>query len=321
MLNLVSSLLTLSLLCLAAGCTAKDHAADVADTKRPAPAVKPAPPDRASKRLSSSLTEQKTESEPPAADVSEATTVYRRALARMVQGQFVEAIEGFTAALELCPTADAFSDRGMALLNVGEYDEAIKDFDAALRLNQTNEERARTYSRRAMVRTIKGDLDSALSDTDEALKIDRACITALSARSVVWQRKGDFAKAVADASKMTEVQPGNPLGYTTVALLYAAWPDASCRDAERAIVSAKRACEITDWRESHAIAALAAGYAEKSDFDAAVRWQKKVEDLAPDRWGDVERVVLQLYTAKKPYRLDNIGVKSSQQERDRTGSQ
>jgi hypothetical protein len=47
------------------------------------------------------------------------------------------------------------------------------------------------------------------------------------------------------------------------------------RDGKRAITHAKKACELTDYRNPGALETLAAAHAEAGNFKEAVRWQKE----------------------------------------------
>ena len=80
-------------------------------------------------------------------------------------------------------------------------------------------------------------------------------------------------------------------------------PDAKFRDGKKALESATKACELSEWKDSYHVDTLAAAYAEAGDFDAAVKWQTKAtalyepgEDQKNAQWR------LKLYQEKKPYR-------------------
>jgi tetratricopeptide (TPR) repeat protein len=61
----------------------------------------------------------------------------------------------------------------------------------------------------------------------------------------------------------------NPLLLNNLAWLLATSPNDAIRDAARAITLAEKACEATEWKEGHIISTLAAGHAEKGDFESA----------------------------------------------------
>jgi hypothetical protein len=76
------------------------------------------------------------------------------------------------------------------------------------------------------------------------------------------------------------------------------------RDGRKAVELAKKACELTEWKDAAVLATLAAAYAEAGQFDEAVKWQKKAledKDFAASD-GEKERTRLKLFEARKPYR-------------------
>jgi tetratricopeptide (TPR) repeat protein len=79
-------------------------------------------------------------------------------------------------------------------------------------------------------------------------------------------------------------------------------PDAKYRDGKKAVDDGKRACELTAWRDAHALDTLAAAYAEAGDFQNAVKWQEKAVALYPASSKSELRSRLDLYKAHKPYR-------------------
>jgi hypothetical protein len=96
------------------------------------------------------------------------------------------------------------------------------------------------------------------------------------------------------------------------AYILATCPDPKLRNGKEALTSAKRACELTTWRDMQAVSTLAAAYAEAGDFANAVVWQQKAQDLfaAVFYGGSFEADRMTLYKASKPYREPPFGRRS-----------
>lgn len=72
----------------------------------------------------------------------------------------------------------------------------------------------------------------------------------------------------------------------------------------RAVESATKACDLTDWKNRTCLATLAAAYAECDDFDKSVEWQKRADDGDPQPITPVARdSPLELFLQNKPLRL------------------
>ena len=79
----------------------------------------------------------------------------------------------------------------------------------------------------------------------------------------------------------------------------------SIATGKKAVESAQKACELSQWKDAHYIGTLAAAYAEAGDFDSAVRWQTQANalDSTPETKADGE-ARLKLYREKKPYHAE-----------------
>ena len=91
--------------------------------------------------------------------------------------------------------------------------------------------------------------------------------------------------------------------YNNRARVWATCGDARFRDGERAVESATKACELSEWKNPYHVDTLAAAHAEAGDFEAAVKWQTKANGLyttSEDR--EKGKARLTLYQERKPFR-------------------
>jgi hypothetical protein len=87
-------------------------------------------------------------------------------------------------------------------------------------------------------------------------------------------------------------------------------------DAAKAVESAKRACELSGWKNARYLATLAAANSEASDFDAAAHNQERALDLLTEKAPEKAEYprLLDRYKAHKPHHtlglLEEMGLKS-----------
>lgn len=119
-----------------------------------------------------------------------------------------------------------------------------------------------------------------------------------------WFKRREYSRALAECRKAMEANPEKSDPHNLRAWILATCPDPRIRNGQEAVASATRACELTRWRNHNLLDTLSAAYAEKGDFNEAIKWQEKAVGMVrgndPNRKGMVER--LELYRAGKPYR-------------------
>ena len=196
--------------------------------------------------------------------------------------------------------AVAYNNRGIAWNAKGEYDQAIADFDQAIRLDP---KLAVAYFNRGLARNAKGEYDKAIADYDQAIRLDPKLAVAYLNRGLARNAKGEYDQAIADCDQAIRLDPKFAEAYNNRAWLWATCPDEKYRDGKKALESATRACELTDWKEAYHLDTLAAAYAECGDFAHAIEYQEKAQGLYKDEKDrEKGRDRLALYREKKPYR-------------------
>ncbi len=224
-----------------------------------------------------------------------------RGHSRFEKKEYDQAIADYDQAIEIDAHATlAFVGRGRAWAAKGEHDKAFADFDQAVRLDPQSQI---AHLGRAFAWDLKKEYDKAIADFDEAIKIDPKAGMAYFGRSHARSSKKDYESAVADLDRSIELDPANSQAYNNLAWLWATCPEARFRDGKKAVESATKACEMTEWKEPGVIDTLAAACAETGDFDAAIKWQTQANSLftIPQEKADGEQR-LKLYREKKPYR-------------------
>jgi len=123
-------------------------------------------------------------------------------------------------------------------------------------------------------------------------------------RAKIKMSGGEFAEAISDFEAAMSIDPNRARAFNDLAWLRITCVVAEFRDGAKAIESATKACELTNFKNAHYVSTLAAAYAEAGDFDAAAKRQKEAIDLLTEEEeklrGDFEER-LKLYLSGKPY--------------------
>ena len=182
-------------------------------------------------------------------------------------------LRDYNEAIRLDPKhAWAINGRGDVHMARKNHDQAFSDYSEALRLDPTQLE---FWLDRGALWHGKKEDDKAIADFNEAIRVDPKCAEAYGRRGAAWSAKKDYRNAIGDFSESIRLDPNDFHAYDSRAWLWATCPDAKYRDGKKAVESATKACELSNWKEAYPIGALAAAYAEAGDFDAAVTWQAK----------------------------------------------
>ena len=190
--------------------------------------------------------------------------------------------------------------RGGVYAREGKYDLALTDYSASI---EQQPEFAESYSYRGWAYDKLGQYNLALQDYNRAIELNPEDLQAYDKRAVVHARLGEYQMALYDFARAIELSPEEDARlYNNLASLLATCPDERCRDARRALSNARRACELSDWKDFNTLATLAAAHAEADQFTEAIKRQAEAIELAPPRVKEHFRLRLNLYSAGKPFR-------------------
>jgi tetratricopeptide (TPR) repeat protein len=236
------------------------------------------------------------------ADPKDAFAWSRRGVANRYAGKPDLALKDLEEAVRLAPKdADLVGIRGMMWWANKKLDEAIADYTEAVKLDPTY---AVGFRNRAMAWRAKGDFNKALADYTESARVAPHYVPAFHERGIAWREKGEPRKALDDLTEAVRLDLRYAAAMADLARLLATCTDDKLRDGKRALELATKANELTGGKDASVLDALAAAYAETSDFDKAVEFQKKaLADKAFEKdIGEKGRARLKLYEQKKPWR-------------------
>lgn len=160
------------------------------------------------------------------------------------------------------------------------------------------------YRNRGLAWLYQGELDNALKDYTEAIRLDPRNSITYSDRGMAWYYKGEFENALKDYTEAIRLDPQYGGGYNGRAWIWATSADGKYRDGKRAIESARRACDLSDWNEWETIDTLAVAYAEAGDFANAIKYGEQAWSMAPADKKQVFQKRLESYRAGKPWRAE-----------------
>lgn len=190
------------------------------------------------------------------------------ALARVeyATGKHTEAMQHFDAVLKVEPTNIAcLLARGIASLKSGNHSHAKQDFDRAIAIAPQSLD---AYRWRAAAHIAVGNYDAALDDYNSAIRVFP-----------------DYASVINDRAWML-----------------ATCPNESFRNGRKAVQDAEKAAAMSNYKAHNRLETLAAAHAENSNFEEAVKWQKRAIELAPKAIQQSLQGRLHLFQSQQPYR-------------------
>lgn len=200
--------------------------------------------------------------------------------------------------------------RSMIAAGKKRWGDAIMDMQLLLQTDPTNAEyriRLAGYyvgdSRpRKAVELLTQVLDGLRDENDPDQRETKA--DALRARGDALLSVGKHADAVKDYDEALKIDPNDTGVLNNLAWVLATSPDDPVRSAQRSIELGTKACELTKYEKPHILSTLAAGYAEKGDWETAKKWSAKAVQLGTkeDSVDQQLKKELESYKEQKPWR-------------------
>ncbi len=145
-------------------------------------------------------------------DPTSADALKNRGLTYKKIGQSKEAFGDFTRALRLQPRSpELYNLRGAAYLDDRQYSAAIIDFTKAIGLNQ---DYTKAYINRGKAYQYTRKLDSAAADFSKVIALTPKDWLAYLNRASVLMDQGKLQDAIADCDQSIKLDPQNPAPYT-----------------------------------------------------------------------------------------------------------
>ena len=171
-------------------------------------------------------------------------------------------------------------ERGSTFLQVGNLDAAEEAFKKALAIEPDS---SRAHLRLGSLYLKRGQKELALQHLERAEKISPEDVSIVNNLGTLYDQLGKYPEAIKQFNRAIELLPGEPGSYNNLAWLRATCADGKYRDATQAIKLARKACQLTGWNDFSTLDTLATAYAANQDWTAAMKWQAKAIEYAPQR--------------------------------------
>jgi len=151
----------------------------------------------------------------------------------------------------------------------------------------------------------QGDLNQAVEYFKKAIQLTPDSLAAHYNPAVALQKQGRLDEAAAHFTKVIQIAPDMPSPMNNLAFLMSTHPELKKRDVNEATRLARRACELTDFKNPQPLGTLAAAYASAGRFSEAIETANTAVKLADSANQPQIKNILQyhltFYTQGKPY--------------------
>jgi tetratricopeptide (TPR) repeat protein len=236
------------------------------------------------------------------------------------QGKLNETIYHCSEAIRIKPKyTKALNCLGIALCEAGRIDEAIPYYKKAIEIDPhfdnaninlalalaAKGDSAATHISTGYALALRGKLDEATVHLTEALWLDPNSAQAHYYLGQVLVQRGKIGEAITHFEKALRLKPDWIEPMNNLAWLLAASKEATICKPDKAIRLARRACELTNYKEPVLLDTLAVAYAAAGDFSKAIETAEKALELCQSSEQETLKKEIEsrlaLYKAGKPY--------------------
>ena len=246
-----------------------------------------------------------------AIDPNDIAALLMRGRLNAAEGHDEKAKADIEKALALRPELpQAILLRSLLAAQKENFGEAIADVQLLLQTDPKNDDyrlQLATYyvgdkRPRKAIEVLTSILDGITDDKNPEQKDLK--VSTLRSRGDALLSVGKHAEAVKDYDTALALDSEDTGVLNNLAWVLATSPDDDVRNGERSVELGTKACEVTKYEKPHILSTLAAGYAEKGDFEAAQKWSAKAVELGGGEAdvGDQLKKELDSYKEKKPWR-------------------
>ena len=185
-----------------------------------------------------------------------------------------------------------------------DFDQAIADIQLLIQNSPTQ---SQFKTQLAMLYNAADRPEDAVEIYNELIEDDSEDVDALRGRGDAFLSLSKHKEAVADYMEALKIDSERDGVLNNLAWVLATSPFDEIRDGEKAIEYAKKAAELTEWKEAHVLSTLASGYAETGDFEKAKELINKALEISEDE--DQREGLnneLESYLDEKPWREDQL---------------
>ena len=193
--------------------------------------------------------------------------------------QDAKALERFQAAAQRLPRDERPHEMiGALYLREQQFDKAIQEYSEAVRLSPGAPEAQLALG---VAYRMKGDLARAQQAFEAALGKNPTTAEGQRLLADLYAEQKLYSEAIQHYKEALQIEPNSADSHNNLAWLYATCEDPRWRDPRAALEHARRAVELTQWKEAEFIDTLAEANYAGGSYQEAVRVQLLALQLDP----------------------------------------